>query len=1104
MKSIATKILTALLTLTFILVEFSSLHSQTIVDKHKGNHNYTKMGIMDGNLVQTVFYNFGEIADWQNQPTISGVWPKGSGHTYVDGVAVIVQAEAHKNSNTFHPLETNYYEYTRYDPSTGVTYGWWPLPGYANPYQSSVARSDDPTTWPSTWPDRPSDWAGKWDGFFGKGIENADLETYFVFDDNEDREYMQKYHFYPDADDTTRGGLGMQVKGRGFQWSQVLAEDVIFWYYEITNMGTTDYPKTLFAQYVDWGIGGHDNSSNNAGDYNENLDISYAWSTVPYGSPGHWSPVGYAGYAFLESPGISDDGIDNDNDGMVDESRDDPAESWPRYPQYMGPIYEATSPYAAKLQKLYGVSPVAAGGVKAAFIATHDTTKFLNYYNYRTLDDVPAVREKLWWPGDENGNWDPALDDVGSDGIGPYDSDYQGADANGTQGDLKPEQGEPNFGNLDKDESDQLGLTGFQIFAVHTYDLNNDERNWTALSSLPAPHAQSLVGVNLGNFFSSYLFPMDGRNTYSAKTGTIEETGETQRFSMALLFGINEDDLFRRKETIQAIYNANYNFAKPPDKPTVTAVAGDHKVILYWDNRAENTFDAFYQKYNFEGYRIYRSTEPNFVEDQIITDAFGKPTFRQPIAQFDLKDGVTGLHPISVNGAQFYLGDDSGLRHSYIDTTVQNGQTYYYAVSAYDKGFVETNINGVEQGIPPSETTTTIKVDANGKVTTDVNTAVVTPHAPSAGYVPPQIASFDSSGPGSGWASIQVLNPDSIKNFETYRIVFKGSNPFHNDPYPYYSIIDYSANDTIVPFTRFTSKVIQTPVKNGFNVTISNDTSVQVDMLNTGWVTGNSNYIVDVGFDSRYAAAYQGQRVNFPADFLIHFTQPGQGDTSYPASSFSTPEVTNVTVEDITDNIKHMQFIFRDLNNNGIFEDGDALFIIAGDSLGAKVTSFSNRHVGWSFSIFKDTSMAASEQKAPQPGDAYKIVTTKPFRNGEYYQFTTKSAYIDPSKIKTDMDDIAVVPNPYPGAASWEPATTEVGRGERRVYFIHLPAKCTIRIYTISGNLVKTLEHNSNVDNGQEPWNLVSKDGMDIAFGVYVFEVESSIGKKIGKFAIIK
>ena len=93
-----------------------------------------RKGFMDGNLAATVYYNFGEIADWENEPSRSGVWPKGTNHTYVDGVAIIVQAEAEDPSgNIIHPLESNYYEFTRYDQSTGVTYGWWPLPGYACP-----------------------------------------------------------------------------------------------------------------------------------------------------------------------------------------------------------------------------------------------------------------------------------------------------------------------------------------------------------------------------------------------------------------------------------------------------------------------------------------------------------------------------------------------------------------------------------------------------------------------------------------------------------------------------------------------------------------------------------------------------------------------------------------------------------------------------------------------------------------------------------------------------------------------------------------------------------------------------------------------------------
>jgi hypothetical protein len=132
-------------------------------------------------------------------------------------------------------------------------------------------------------------------------------------------------------------------------------------------------------------------------------------------------------------------------------------------------------------------------------------------------------------------------------------------------------------------------------------------------------------------------------------------------------------------------------------------------------------------------------------------------------------------------------------------------------------------------------------------------------------------------------------------------------------------------------------------------------------------------------------------------------------------------------------------------------------------------------------------------------------VNTKPFRNGEFYEFTTKGQGFDKSLAQAELENIAVVPNPYVGAASWEPSTTQVGRGERRIFFIHLPNECTIRIYTISGKLVDTIEHSSTISDGQESWDLVSKDGMDIAFGVYVFHVDApGIGEKIGKFAIIK
>ncbi|MCB0747685.1 MAG: hypothetical protein KDC90_09505, partial [Ignavibacteriae bacterium] len=932
---------------------------------------------------------------------------------------------------------------------------------------------------PEHWPDRPSDWDGYWNGFFGKGVKNADLETYFVFDDNEDREYINRFGFYPDEDDLTRGGLGMQVKTRGFQWSHILATDVIFWYYEITNMGTYDYDKTLFAQYVDWGIGG---ANDNNGEYNELLDISYAWSLEPLGTPGNWGPVGIAGYAFLESPGISDDMKDNDSDGLTDERRDNESHIF---------IDNINSDPFIKNASL-------------------DSTKFREFYGYSWQPHWDADENANWqsfYDQNENGIYDDGenlFDDVGTDGIGNFDSGYDGPDVDGTEGNGMPDSGEPNFGILDKDESDQLGLTGFLIYPVHQYELKNDEQNWEVLSSLPVPHGQPLIGVNLANSFSSYLFHMNGRKTYSTQKDESQETGETERFSMALIFANDESDLFRRKRTVQKIYNANYRFAKPPDKPIIKAIAGDKKVTLIWDDTAEKTFDPFYQQYNFEGYKIYRSTEPNFLENKIITDAYGKQTYIEPIAQFDLVDGIKGLHPIDVNGAKFYLGNDSGIKNSFIDTDVQNGQTYYYAVVAYDKGFQAINVKGESEGISPAETSSIIRMDINGKVTTDINTAEVTPQAPSLGYTPPEIENSLHSGPGTGNINVELLDPDSVKNNHIYRLEFSEDSKYHNIAKPNYNLIDYSENDTLIKNVKILNNIQQSKLFDGFSINIEMDTLVEIDYEISGWKKGNSNYIVQLGFDHRFENAYNGKKIDYPADFEITFTQPGEGDISFPVTSFSSPIQSNVIINNLTEGIDHFKFIFRDENQDASFNDNDAIFIVVGDSSGMPPKSTSDLHVSWSISLIKDTTIQ-EQQRAPEPGDIYQLFTKKPFRDKEYFEFTSIAQQLDKKNISSKLDEIIVVPNPYTGAVSWEPDNVEVGRGERRIFFAHLPTICTIRIYTIGGKHVKTLEHIAGMLDGSESWDLVSKDGMEISFGVYVYHVEApGIGEKIGKFAVMK
>ena len=98
-----------------------------------------------------------------------------------------------------------------------------------------------------------------------------------------------------------------------------------------------------------------------------------------------------------------------------------------------------------------------------------------------------------------------------------------------------------------------------------------------------------------------------------------------------------------------------------------------------------------------------------------------------------------------------------------------------------------------------------------------------------------------------------------------------------------------------------------------------------------------------------------------------------------------------------------------------------------------------------------------------------------------------------------DLDEIKVVPNPYIVRNNWERS-----RDYSVIAFTHLPDKCTIRIYTLSGDHLRTLEHESTTFGGNENWDLITKNRQKIAAGVYIYHIDSEYGEKIGKFAVVR
>jgi len=124
---------------------------------------------------------------------------------------------------------------------------------------------------------------------------------------------------------------------------------------------------------------------------------------------------------------------------------------------------------------------------------------------------------------------------------------------------------------------------------------------------------------------------------------------------------------------------------------------------------------------------------------------------------------------------------------------------------------------------------------------------------------------------------------------------------------------------------------------------------------------------------------------------------------------------------------------------------------------------------------------------------------------------------------RDNMDDIHVVPNPYIGQSKFDGRRQNDDKGDksRRLWFVNLPEKCTIKIFTLAGDLVDTIHHNGAESediitvskaaqngikaSGMASWDILSKNDQIIAPGVYLYSViDKDDNKKVGKFVIIK
>lgn len=632
-------------------------------------------------------------------------------------------------------------------------------------------------------------------------------------------------------------------------------------------------------------------------------------------------------------------------------------------------------------------------------------------------------------------------------------------------------------------DSSQLGLTSLTLFTIDTDPANDEERY-----NLMAGRTTS-GGPRPGGPYDEDTSPQDKR--FCQSTGPFSlPIGGTARVVFGVVAGENENLLKVNSDYAQSLYDAIFVAPIPPIAPVVTAIPGDRQVTLVWGDTSESSYEPFSETdtelvaYDFEGYRVYRSRTG--VEGDF-----------EVLAEFDLADGITNDveedvdpeygTPITVT---VHLGDDSGIRHFFVDTTnVLNGETYYYAVVAYD--YQPKRPKSLESGKRASLVEVIPGTNPAGYLTASCDT----------------LAAHTSSGAMSdGSVTVRVVDPTQVTG-HTYEVIFDDTSSSTTT----WSLRDVDLDSVVLADQANQSGDENYLIVDGLLVTVAGPPSgvkSVVEVLEDGSydnVFYSLNHTGDwyLNSDNGEMDRLNGWGYVGTHDFEIRFSSDSSGyydwstDGLFPDKApFQVWDVGIGTFSDTTDDLRIIFEIIDD-DESGGYSPGDRIYTVEVPYVEPLPDPTS-----WSFPedtrVSRITINPYSEGFTnPVEGTVIRFLTNKPNSHDDVFTFSTKNALISASQAKHDMDQIKVVPNPYfiRNILDRDPNVSHL-------MFTHLPEKCTIRIYTLAGNLIQKIEHDS--DSGQETWNVLTLNDQIPASGVYIYHVSSEFGEKVGRFAIIR
>jgi hypothetical protein len=638
------------------------------------------------------------------------------------------------------------------------------------------------------------------------------------------------------------------------------------------------------------------------------------------------------------------------------------------------------------------------------------------------------------------------------------------------------------------------------------------------------------------------------------------EVGKTYSMLVACVVGQGSDNLnsiqVMRKNDLatQLIYENNFITAQPAALPNIQVGQLDRKITFSWDDAAVkySFLDKFHLDstgqptyYTFQGFKFYQA-----------------PSSTGPwklLNQWDKADGVTRIWDEvydPVWGDYLYTpvedGKDTGLNFNLVlerdllkDKPLINGKPYYFALTTYSYN---------PQGSPKvleNEIQCITVIPQKPVLGTELSSA------------PFDTLKYTRTGPGSGKLMTQVINPALITGHD-YRLTFKyddaeqiswdlfdieagwyvlNNQTHQSEEYVYYN------DDTFLSADGFLIKVITRksglkeylfePEANRWLTAMNSD---RWKLEGYGRFVGWGKYF-EMGsslgasqlrnIELRFAGCDTTGNPLDPRDVNISWAYRYLDNAGEPANPKFAEFIINtgygspyqdmrpiiVSAWDIDANPpRRLALAFRENNEVSGKVDGkwfpgrhdteggnnttrEILYILASDYSTTPKSEYTSKNLldTQPMDIMWVCTAGRRGPRVPQSGDKLIIYPQSGNSPADTFLISTADAVKKTGNdiAKKRLNEINVFPNPY-----FATNTAEKQFYDQFVTFSNLPEKCIIRIFTLSGQMMRSLVH----DNGTpfEKWDLTNEERKPVGSGMYIVLIQiDGVGEKILKLAII-